>query len=135
MHKHTKSLTLSHIIQSINPSAHRVTIMPWYEVTVYDLLKHGVLLMTTSAAAQLSQRLLTPPLCPVQVCVYVCMFVCCVCLCVQVSDGTMSASDASCIKGKQHIPFLFAAHTRTGPQTPALRVVAEPAGDAQRSAH
>ena len=46
---------------------YRVTIMPWYEVTVYDLLKNGMLVMTTSAAAQLAQRLLKPALSPYQV--------------------------------------------------------------------
>lgn len=43
-----------------------VTIMPWYEITVYDILKHGALIMTTSAASQLTQRLLRPALSPYQ---------------------------------------------------------------------
>ncbi|KAF5838784.1 hypothetical protein DUNSADRAFT_2247 [Dunaliella salina] len=43
-----------------------VTIMPWYEITVFDILKHGVLVMTTGAASQLTQRLLRPALSPYQ---------------------------------------------------------------------
>eukprot|EP00967_Tisochrysis_lutea_P065826 scaffold85661_cov19-Tisochrysis_lutea.AAC.2 len=43
--------------------------MPWYEITVYDILKHGALIMTTSAASQLTQRLLRPALSPYQCCI------------------------------------------------------------------
>ncbi len=41
--------------------------MPWYEITVYDLLKHGALVMTTGAAEQLARRLMRPALTPYQV--------------------------------------------------------------------
>ena len=43
--------------------------MPWYQITVYDLLHHSAVVLTAGAATQLAQRLLTPALSPAQVCI------------------------------------------------------------------